>query len=89
MLKKNHKKVMILLESLLKGGNMKDLTVIEDNADRSVIKEVFKWKVPEDKTVIVHNADRPVIKEVFKWEPPKDKTVQHCLDEYRIEEENN
>ncbi len=30
---------------------MRDLTVIEDDADRPVIKEVFKWEVPKEKTV--------------------------------------
>ncbi len=30
---------------------MRDLTVIVDDADRLVIKEVFKWEVPKEKTV--------------------------------------
>ena len=30
---------------------MRKLTVIEDDTERPVIKEVFKWEVPKDKTV--------------------------------------
>ena len=30
---------------------MRDLTVIVDDADRPVVKEVFKWEVPKEKTV--------------------------------------